>query len=115
LALPFARLSPFPEDFTDLYETPFESQLFWPLANSIYWLFWLNFALGTFNALPAIPLDGGYIFRDSIAGGIRRIRKQMTKEKIEQIAGIITTLFSFIVLVAIVAVILVPQLRLLFT
>jgi len=114
LALPFARLSPFPDDFTALFETPFDGEFFWPLANALYWVFWLNFALGTFNALPAIPLDGGYIFRDSMTGTIRRVRKQIDKQRAEGIAKAITTLFSVIVLLAIIAVIVVPRLRLLF-
>lgn len=112
LALPFAGLSPFPEGFTALFETPFAPDLFWPLANVIYWLFWLNFALGTFNVLPAIPLDGGYIFRDGMASLFIRLRKKMDKERAERLASGITTFFSVIVLLAIVAVIVVPRLRL---
>ena len=34
----------------------------WPLVSVITWMFLLNFAIGLFNLLPAIPLDGGYIF-----------------------------------------------------
>ena len=32
----------------------------------IYWTFWLNLVLGVSNALPAVPFDGGYLFRDGI-------------------------------------------------
>ncbi|MDD3492518.1 MAG: site-2 protease family protein [Candidatus Thermoplasmatota archaeon] len=114
LALPFAGLSPFPEGFTALFETPFAPDLFWPLANVFYWLFWLNFALGTFNVLPAIPLDGGYIFRDGMASLFTRVRKKMDKERAERIASGVTTFFSVMVLLAIVAIIVVPRLRLFF-
>ncbi|WP_048151013.1 site-2 protease family protein [Methanolacinia paynteri] len=31
----------------------------------VFWLFWWNFVLGTFNALPLVPLDGGYILREA--------------------------------------------------
>lgn len=40
--------------------------VFFALANLLYWVFWLNLMLGTFNALPAGPLDGGQMFRASV-------------------------------------------------
>jgi membrane-associated protease RseP (regulator of RpoE activity) len=33
----------------------------WPIVSLLTWIFLLNFAIGLFNMLPAIPLDGGYI------------------------------------------------------
>ncbi|MHB8604663.1 MAG: site-2 protease family protein [Thermoplasmatota archaeon] len=39
---------------------------FFIVANALFWLFWLNLMLGTFNALPAGPLDGGQMFRASL-------------------------------------------------
>lgn len=36
--------------------------IFW-IANLLYWIAWLNFYVGLFNCLPAIPLDGGHLFR----------------------------------------------------
>ena len=33
-----------------------------PFANLVYWLFFLNFNLAIFNALPIYPLDGGQAF-----------------------------------------------------
>jgi membrane-associated protease RseP (regulator of RpoE activity) len=33
-----------------------------PLANLVYWIFFLNFNLAIFNALPIYPLDGGQAF-----------------------------------------------------
>lgn len=37
---------------------------YWQVLQVVYWLFWWNFVLGTFNALPLVPLDGGYILRE---------------------------------------------------
>jgi membrane-associated protease RseP (regulator of RpoE activity) len=37
------------------------SYLPWPIVSMLTWMFLLNFAIGLFNLLPAIPLDGGYI------------------------------------------------------
>ncbi|HVL49088.1 MAG TPA: site-2 protease family protein [Candidatus Thermoplasmatota archaeon] len=39
---------------------------FFMVANALYWLFWLNLMLGTFNALPAGPLDGGQMLRTTL-------------------------------------------------
>jgi membrane-associated protease RseP (regulator of RpoE activity) len=38
-----------------------DSFLPWPIVSLLTWIFLLNFAIGLFNMLPAIPLDGGYI------------------------------------------------------
>ena len=111
VALPFAGLSPFPDGFTAIYSTPLPSSIFWPLANTFYWLFWLNFAIGTFNVLPAVPLDGGYIFKDGIASITRKIGRKMKEEKVDRISSSVTTIFSVIVLLAILAMLVIPRIR----
>ncbi|MGC9308116.1 MAG: site-2 protease family protein [Thermoplasmatota archaeon] len=107
LALPFIGLSPFPSQLAGIY-TP--SDGFWMVYNMLYWLFWLNFALGTFNVLPAVPLDGGYIFRDGLASVMRRLGLD-NRERREKIASSVTTAFSVVVLAAILSMIFIPQLR----
>jgi membrane-associated protease RseP (regulator of RpoE activity) len=87
---------------------------FWILANCAYWIFWLNFALGTFNVLPAIPLDGGYLFKDGMTVLVGRIRKSWRKEKREEIAAKITLGMSLLVLASILSLILIPRLKVLF-
>ncbi len=34
------------------------------LLNTFYWIAWLNFYVGLFNCLPAVPLDGGRLLND---------------------------------------------------
>lgn len=34
------------------------------MLNTFYWIAWLNFYIGLFNCLPAIPLDGGRLLND---------------------------------------------------
>jgi Predicted membrane-associated Zn-dependent proteases 1 len=36
--------------------------IFWA-ANFLFWTAWVNFNVGLFNCLPALPLDGGHLFR----------------------------------------------------
>ncbi|OGS42441.1 MAG: hypothetical protein A3K67_02010, partial [Euryarchaeota archaeon RBG_16_62_10] len=71
IALPFLDLAPIRSPVTDLYEPAgnlawMPDIAFWVLANSLYWVFWLNLMVGLTNVLPAVPLDGGYIFRDGM-------------------------------------------------
>ncbi len=71
ISLPLLGLSPVPEEITGLYEISgplsiLPTSSFWLIANSLYWVFWLNILLGLFNALPAVPLDGGHLFRDGV-------------------------------------------------
>lgn len=106
ISLPFNGFSPFPEELTHLYDVPAPS-IFWPIFNFIYWLFWLNFALGTFNALPAIPLDGGYVFRDGIGWLIEKLKIRRG----EKIASYIASLVSSAIIISIFAMFIIPNLR----
>jgi membrane-associated protease RseP (regulator of RpoE activity) len=69
LALPFIGYSPLIPPATDLYEPgglayALPDGAFWALVNILYWAFWGNVMLGFANALPALPFDGGYMFRN---------------------------------------------------
>ncbi len=106
LALPFTGLSPPPKELANLY-TP--SPLFWKVYNILYWIFWLNFAIGTFNALPSVPLDGGYIFKDGMSYVISKFR--VKRERAEKISAILTNAISIIMFLCIFSIIIVPRLR----
>jgi len=106
VSLPFHGLSPFPEELASLYSYPMQP-LFLPLMNFFYWLFWLNFALGTFNALPALPLDGGYLFKDGVSWLIEKLKLK----KGEKIADYIASSVSFMIIIAIFSMILIPNLK----
>ncbi len=82
---------------------------FWVLANTLYWIFWLNLMVGITNALPAIPLDGGFIFRDAVSWIIEKIRR-IEKEKADRIAGSISTATAFFILFLILWQIIAPRL-----
>ncbi|MCD6448238.1 MAG: site-2 protease family protein [Thermoplasmata archaeon] len=109
LALPFRGLSSMPADLQHIYAP---SPTFWMMYSLIYWIFWLNFAVGTFNALPSLPLDGGYIFRDGISYIISKFGVKK-REKMEKISSYITNAVSVAIFLCIFSIILVPRLRLL--
>lgn len=59
----------------------------WVLINTLYWLVWVNVILGIFNALPAVPLDGGFLFRDVVGGAFSRLRPKWTPETRDRVVG----------------------------
>lgn len=71
---PFSGFTPVPDEVHWWYDEPFDG--FWALTAIIYWTFWLNLLLGITNALPAIPFDGGFIFR----GWVDKLLEKMGKK-----------------------------------
>lgn len=103
IALPFLELAPVRSPVTDLYHPSgaiawMPDSAFWLLANSLYWIFWLNLMIGLTNVMPAVPLDGGYIFRDLVDWVLSKTGKTYSKEKKEQIVGSITIGIALFVL-----------------
>ncbi len=72
--------------------------LFWIALNALFWIFWLNLLLGFFNVLPMVPLDGGFLFNDSVRFTIQRFRKNLSEERVETIVKQITLFISLIIL-----------------
>jgi membrane-associated protease RseP (regulator of RpoE activity) len=52
------------------YQVP--NPLFWGFLHLIFWTGWINLVVGTFNAIPMVPLDGGYIMREGIASFMKK-------------------------------------------
>jgi membrane-associated protease RseP (regulator of RpoE activity) len=80
LALPFIGYSPVLSPASDLYEPTgalsfLPNDVYWVLVNLLYWIFWGNMMVGLANALPALPLDGGNVFRDLLRWSVKLPRK----------------------------------------
>jgi membrane-associated protease RseP (regulator of RpoE activity) len=53
--------------------------------------------VGLTNVLPAVPLDGGYLFRDWLDSLVLRIKRNATeKDREKYVAGITYTLALFV-------------------
>jgi len=107
ISLPFAKLQPFPEHFTSIYEPAgavgvLPDNLFWILANAFYWIFWLNLMVGLTNALPAVPLDGGFIFADGVTGILDKFKKGMSEQRKEKIVDNLVGFLAFTVVFLVV-------------
>jgi membrane-associated protease RseP (regulator of RpoE activity) len=110
---------PFHKPLTDAYEPQgawktLPPEAFWVLANMFYYLFWLNFLIGTFNALPAVPLDGGFLFRDGVDTIIGKLKRNLRKEQREYYVRAITHTVAIFILLLIVWQLIAPRLSYLF-
>ncbi|MDO9517179.1 MAG: site-2 protease family protein [Methanosarcinaceae archaeon] len=77
------------------FAEPLGIGVFW-IANTLLWVGWLNFYVGLFNCLPAVPLDGGHVFRDYTHSFVLRITGDETKA--ERFSGALAGTFSLVVL-----------------
>ena len=103
ISLPFAGLQPMQGLATEFYVVhgplaALGEGAFWVLANVFYWVFWLNLMLGMTNALPAVPLDGGYIFRDGLHALVARVRKGMAVERRDRVVKNVSYAFALMIL-----------------
>jgi len=115
ITLPFQKLQPFPEHFTALFSPSgivgvIPDSAFWILANSFYWIFWLNLMVGLTNALPAVPLDGGFIFADGVTGMLGKVKSSMTAQRKEEIVDRLVSILAITVVFLIVWQIVGPRL-----
>jgi membrane-associated protease RseP (regulator of RpoE activity) len=95
--------NPIAEPFTNSYiiQGPLASipePVFWGIVTALFWMLWLNLAVGIFNILPIVPMDGGYIFNDALNSLVQRIKGDISKEKREKIVNRITIALSLFVL-----------------
>ena len=110
IALPFQGLAPINSPLSDLFMPSgalawMPASVFWFLANCFYWLFWINLMVGMTNVLPAIPLDGGYLFKDALSGIVARVKKDSTEKerqiwenRVISIMYLITMLVFFLII-----------------
>jgi membrane-associated protease RseP (regulator of RpoE activity) len=77
------------------FRTPFP--LFWGMIHFLFWCGWFNFMVGTFNALPMIPFDGGFIMKEGVAGLLRRLGKPQLVDRITLIISLV--IFALIILI----------------
>jgi len=103
IALPFLHLAPLGTPVTQIYHPAhalswMPDSAFWILANSLYWIFWLNLMVGLTNVLPAVPLDGGYLFRDFVDYLLSKTGRTYTKEQRDKIVGNVVLALALVVL-----------------
>ncbi len=83
---------PFSDFMAPKYESNLFGELFPIVANTFYWLFFINFNLGLFNSLPISILDGGQLYSSLIES-----RSKMNKNRLNQISSAVSTITILIV------------------
>jgi membrane-associated protease RseP (regulator of RpoE activity) len=117
LSLPFAGIPGFTQKgfpgfsgwMTTIFEPsgwaePLGGKFFW-IANLLLWVGWINLYAGLFNCLPAVPLDGGHIFRDLVQTGFERVVKPKEAEKLTRTT---VALLAWLVLTSLLITVIAP-------
>jgi membrane-associated protease RseP (regulator of RpoE activity) len=107
IALPFQGLAPLESPLTDLFVPTgimagVPPAVFWFVANCLYWIFWINLMVGMTNVLPAVPLDGGFLFRDGLDALIQKFRKNASEKDRAKYVSTITYMLAIFVFMLII-------------
>ena len=116
ISLPLTGYIPLQNPTTDFYRlsgpwSAVPEPVFYLIANAMYWLFWLNLMLGATNALPAVPLDGGFVFRDGVEALLARFRRGLPVDKRDRVVKSVSYAFALMILALILWQIIGPSLR----
>lgn len=102
LLTPPTLQGPFPAPYSDSMASKYGSNLFgsyFPvISNLLFWLWFINFNVGIFNALPIGPFDGGQLYGSLIENKLRSMGKKLNPSTVN---SAITLIFIAIVIVLI--------------
>ena len=120
MSLPFSGIPGFTELgfpgfsgwMTQLFEPsgwaePLGGKIFW-IANFLFWIGLINLYAGLFNCLPAVPLDGGHIFRDLLHMGFAAIFK--SEARAERMTQALVTAMAWLIFSSLLFIIVAPYL-----
>jgi membrane-associated protease RseP (regulator of RpoE activity) len=86
---------------TAFYSVP--GPWFWGVIHLLFWAGWININVGIFNAIPMVPLDGGYIMKE----GIDRI---FSRRGLSRYALVVVSFISTVMILMLISLILLPYL-----
>jgi membrane-associated protease RseP (regulator of RpoE activity) len=97
----YLRILAFDSPDTTYYQVPFAG--FWDVIHLLFWCAWININVGLFNAIPMIPLDGGYILKE----GVDRL---LDRRGLIKYSGYVVGAISYVMVVVLVSLVLLPYL-----
>jgi membrane-associated protease RseP (regulator of RpoE activity) len=97
----FVRIIAFETPDTRFYQVPFYG--FWGVVHLLFWCAWININVGIFNAIPMVPLDGGYIFKE----GVDRL---LDRRGLIKYSGYVVSAVSYVMIVVLMSLIMLPYL-----
>lgn len=80
------------------WAAPLGGYFFW-IANTLLWIGWINLYAGLFNCLPAVPLDGGYVFKDLVQAGFERF---VSVKEAERLTRTVVAILAWLVLTSLI-------------
>lgn len=97
----YLRILAFDTPDTSYYHVPFAG--FWDAIHILFWCAWININVGIFNAIPMVPLDGGYIFKE----GVDRL---LDRRGLIKYSGYVVGAVSYVMIVVLISLIMLPYL-----
>jgi len=76
---------------------------YWFVIQILFWCAWINIMVGLCNALPIVPFDGGYIFKE----GVDRI---LDKRGLIKYSGYIVGIISYVMVIVLIFLFILPYL-----
>jgi membrane-associated protease RseP (regulator of RpoE activity) len=92
---------PFSATLHAYYSSPILGEAWYPVALTIFWIFFINVNLAFFNAIPLYPLDGGQAIMNWFS--------HFGKKWVEVRAKLLTTICSLVMLVLILTFLFLPR------
>ncbi len=95
------RILAFDTAAQQFYTVPFAG--FFGIIHFLFWCGWINISVGLFNAIPMVPLDGGYILKE----GVDRL---FERRGIGKYSPYVVTFISTLMIVILLSLIMLPYL-----
>ena len=92
---------PFSSQLAGLYSSPSLGALWFPLASTFFWIWFINVNLAFFNAIPLYPLDGGQALLNFFG--------HFGRKSVELNAKRLTTIISIVMLILILSFLFLPR------
>ncbi len=78
------------------WEEPFP--FFWGTVHLFFWTGWFNLLVGMFNAIPIVPLDGGYMMKEGVERFFeRRGWSRYAQRVVASISGFVTVMLILLI------------------
>jgi membrane-associated protease RseP (regulator of RpoE activity) len=97
----YLRILAFDTPDMSYYQVPFAG--FWDAIHLLFWCAWININVGIFNAIPMVPLDGGYIFKE----GVDRL---LDRRGLIKYSGYVVGAVSYVMIVVLISLLVLPYL-----